>query len=195
MAMVDDRGHDPRGPKHSGQFGGAAPDSLLVLIRALASSRRNGDVAVDGLDREEWTGESYSDDEFRELAEVLPGLRFMARAGSASGSGPGPAITVTGIDVLAGRQGAQRGRAARAGQGQPARAPGAGCGRGAGRARPPPRGAEAVRHRAEVHAQETGTGFAADDRPARPTRRRARRSRPPGAARPCRSPPAARSRS
>ena len=30
----------------------------------------NGDVAVPGLRREEWTGASYSDEEFRELAEI-----------------------------------------------------------------------------------------------------------------------------
>ena len=36
-------------PKHSGQFGGAAPDALLALIRVLASLHDdNGDVAVAG---------------------------------------------------------------------------------------------------------------------------------------------------
>ena len=59
------------GPKHSGQFGGAAPDALLALIRALASLHDdNGDVAVAGLRREEWTGAYYSDEEFRALAEI-----------------------------------------------------------------------------------------------------------------------------
>ena len=59
------------GPKHSGQYGGAAPDALVVLLQALASLHdENGDVAVEGLRREEWTGASYSEDEFRELAEV-----------------------------------------------------------------------------------------------------------------------------
>ena len=38
------------GPKHSGQFGGAAPDALLALIRALGTMHDdNGDVAVEGL--------------------------------------------------------------------------------------------------------------------------------------------------
>ena len=38
------------GPKHSGQFGGAAPDALLALIRALSTLHDdNGDVAVAGL--------------------------------------------------------------------------------------------------------------------------------------------------
>ena len=49
-------------------------DALLALLRALATLHdENGDVAVPGLRREEWTGASYSDDEFRELAEVAAG--------------------------------------------------------------------------------------------------------------------------
>jgi acetylornithine deacetylase/succinyl-diaminopimelate desuccinylase-like protein len=88
------------GAKHSGQFGGAAPDALLVLLRALASLHdERGDVAVSGLRREEWTGESYSDDEFRELAEVLPGVPLIGSGGLGSRVWSGPAITVTGIDV------------------------------------------------------------------------------------------------
>ena len=63
------------GAKHSGQYGGAAPDALIVLIHALASLHDDhGNVAVEGLRREEWTGASYSEEEFRELAEVEPGL-------------------------------------------------------------------------------------------------------------------------
>jgi len=88
------------GPKHSGQFGGAAPDALLVLLRALAALHdENGDVAVPGLRREEWTGASYSDEEFRELAEVLPGMPFMGTGGLGSRVWSGPALTVTGIDA------------------------------------------------------------------------------------------------
>ena len=45
------------GPKHSGQFGGAAPDALITLLHALAALHdEHGDVAVPGLRREEWTG-------------------------------------------------------------------------------------------------------------------------------------------
>jgi acetylornithine deacetylase/succinyl-diaminopimelate desuccinylase-like protein len=89
------------GPKHSGQFGGAAPDALLALLHALASLHdERGDVAVEGLRREEWTGASYSDDEFRELAEVAPGVPFFGTGGLGERVWSGPAITVTGIDVL-----------------------------------------------------------------------------------------------
>ncbi|HET7515559.1 MAG TPA: M20/M25/M40 family metallo-hydrolase [Gaiella sp.] len=88
------------GPKHSGQYGGAAPDALVVLLHALASLHdANGDVAVEGLRREEWAGAGYSDDEFRELAEVLPGLPLVGSGGLGSRVWSGPAITITGIDV------------------------------------------------------------------------------------------------
>jgi acetylornithine deacetylase/succinyl-diaminopimelate desuccinylase-like protein len=89
------------GPKHSGQFGGAAPDALLVLLHALSSLHdENGDVAVAGLRREPWKGASYGDDEFRELAEVEDGLPFMGPGGLGERLWSGPALTVTGLDAL-----------------------------------------------------------------------------------------------
>jgi cysteinylglycine-S-conjugate dipeptidase len=89
------------GPKHSGQFGGAAPDALIALLHALASLHdENGDVAVAGLRREEWTGASYSDEEFRELAEIEPGVPFVGTGGLGERIWTGPALTVIGMDVL-----------------------------------------------------------------------------------------------
>jgi acetylornithine deacetylase/succinyl-diaminopimelate desuccinylase-like protein len=88
------------GAKHSGQYGGAAPDALIVLIHALATLHDpNGDVAVPGLRREEWTGASYDEDEFRNLAEVKAGLPLFGTGGLGARLWSGPAITVTGIDV------------------------------------------------------------------------------------------------
>jgi acetylornithine deacetylase/succinyl-diaminopimelate desuccinylase-like protein len=101
MAVVTVAVRTLAGPKHSGQFGGAAPDSLITLIHALASTHDdNGDVIVDGLRREEWTGASFSDEEFRELAEIEPGLPFLGTGGLGERLWSGPALTVTGIDVL-----------------------------------------------------------------------------------------------
>src|SRR5262245_23720833 len=101
MAMLTVEARTLAGPKHSGQFGGAAPDALLALVRALASMHdENGDVVVAGLRREEWGGASYSDDEFRELAEVEPGVPFLGSGGPGEGIWTGPAITGTGMDVL-----------------------------------------------------------------------------------------------
>jgi cysteinylglycine-S-conjugate dipeptidase len=101
MATITVEARTLAGPKHSGQFGGAAPDSLLSLIRALSSLLdENGDVAVPGLRREEWTGGSYTDDEFRDLAEVEAGVPFIGTGGIGERIWTGPAVTVTGMDVL-----------------------------------------------------------------------------------------------
>jgi acetylornithine deacetylase/succinyl-diaminopimelate desuccinylase-like protein len=85
--------------KHSGQYGGAAPDALVVLLRALASMwDESGDVAVEGLRREEWTGESYTDEEFRSLATIAPGMPVVGSGGIGSKIWSGPGITILGID-------------------------------------------------------------------------------------------------
>jgi acetylornithine deacetylase/succinyl-diaminopimelate desuccinylase-like protein len=89
------------GPKHSGQFGGAAPDALVALLHALASLHdANGDVAVEGLRREPWTGASYTDEEFRALSETLPGVPFQGTGSLGERIWSGPALTVTGVDAL-----------------------------------------------------------------------------------------------
>jgi acetylornithine deacetylase/succinyl-diaminopimelate desuccinylase-like protein len=89
------------GPKHSGQFGGAAPDALIVLLHALAGLHdEKGDVAVTGLRREPWKGEAYSEEEFRELAEVQKGLPLFGTGGLGERLWSGPAITITGLDAL-----------------------------------------------------------------------------------------------
>jgi acetylornithine deacetylase/succinyl-diaminopimelate desuccinylase-like protein len=101
MALVTVEARTLAGPKHSGQFGGAAPDALLALVRAVASAHdEHGDVIVPGLRRTEWDGASYSDDEFRELAEIEPGIPLLGTGGLGERIWTGPALTVTGMDVL-----------------------------------------------------------------------------------------------
>jgi len=86
--------------KHSGQFGGAAPDALLTLVRALASLHDDqGNVAVAGLRREDWPGGGLDEDDFRVLAEVEPGLPLMGTGTLESRVWSGPAITVIGVDA------------------------------------------------------------------------------------------------
>jgi acetylornithine deacetylase/succinyl-diaminopimelate desuccinylase-like protein len=88
--------------KHSGQYGGAAPDALVVLLRALASLwAPNGDAAVEGLRREEWSGETYTDEEFRKLAGIGADMPIVGSGGLGSRIWSGPAITVLGIDCPA----------------------------------------------------------------------------------------------
>jgi acetylornithine deacetylase/succinyl-diaminopimelate desuccinylase-like protein len=86
--------------KHSGMYGGAAPDALIVMLHALASLHdENGDVAVAGLRRDEWEGQAQTEEEFRALAEVKDGLPLVGSGGLGSRVWSGPAITVIGIDV------------------------------------------------------------------------------------------------
>lgn len=88
------------GGKHSGMFGGAAPDARLALIRLLATLHdENGDVAVPGLRRVPWTGATYTDEEFRDLAEVLDGVPLQGTGGLGERIWSGPAITVVAFDA------------------------------------------------------------------------------------------------
>lgn len=92
-------------PMHSGQFGGAAPDALLALVRLLATLHDDdGLVAVDGLTSDErWEGRGPDEATFRADAGVLDGVDVL---GAAQGLNPNdltisrPSITVTGLDSL-----------------------------------------------------------------------------------------------
>ncbi len=85
--------------KHSGQYGGAAPDALVALVQALATLHdEHGDVAVEGLRREEWTGGGVSEDEFRALAEIVGETPLIGTGSLGSRTVSGPAITIVGID-------------------------------------------------------------------------------------------------
>ena len=118
--------------KHSGQYGGAAPDALLAVLRAIASLHdEHGDVAVAGLKRNEWDGKAQPEEDFRELGTVLDGVPLIGTGGLGSRVWSGPAITVTGIDVALRRRRGQRGLAVRARRAQCPGASGAGRGRGA----------------------------------------------------------------
>jgi hypothetical protein len=62
------------GALHSGQFGGAAPDALLALVRLLATLHDDrGAVAVEGLQDGSWPGAVLPED-FRRQAGVLDGV-------------------------------------------------------------------------------------------------------------------------
>lgn len=73
---------------------------MLALIRALATLHdEHGNVAVEGLRREEWSGASNTEEEFRALAEVADGQPLIGTGNLGSRVWSGPAITVIGIDV------------------------------------------------------------------------------------------------
>ncbi len=86
--------------QHSGLYGGAAPDALLALIRALETLHdAHGDVSVPGLRRESWNGPGMPEDTFRDLGTVLDGLPLIGSGDLGSRIWSGPAITVIGLDA------------------------------------------------------------------------------------------------
>lgn len=92
-------------PMHSGQFGGAAPDALLELIKLLGTLHDdNGLVAVEGLKPTvHWEVVGPDEETFAKNAGVLEGANVI---GTQQGFKPNdltvmnPAITVTGLDSL-----------------------------------------------------------------------------------------------
>ncbi|ATL81018.1 dipeptidase [Streptomyces malaysiensis subsp. malaysiensis] len=88
------------GNLHSGQFGGAAPDALAALIRALDSLRaEDGSTTVKGLDPDaEWDGLQYPEEEFRKDAKVLDRVGLIGSGTVADRIWARPSVTVLGID-------------------------------------------------------------------------------------------------
>jgi cysteinylglycine-S-conjugate dipeptidase len=86
--------------KHSGDFGGAAPDALIALLHGLATLHDpRGDVAVAGLRRTPWVGAAYGDADFRRSAGVEPGTPLFGTGTLGERLWSGPAITVVGVDA------------------------------------------------------------------------------------------------
>ncbi|MER5450787.1 dipeptidase [Streptomyces sp. NPDC002766] len=100
MTMLRVRVDTLEGNLHSGQFGGAAPDALAALIRVLDSLRaEDGSTTVDGLTAKgPWEGLQYDEEQFREDAKVLDGVRLIGSGTVADRIWARPAVTVLGID-------------------------------------------------------------------------------------------------
>ncbi|MDH6109098.1 acetylornithine deacetylase/succinyl-diaminopimelate desuccinylase-like protein [Kitasatospora sp. MAP12-15] len=89
------------GNLHSGQFGGAAPDALLALIRILATLHdEHGATTIKGLECDQsWPGVAYPQERFGADAKVLDGVRLIGTGGVADRLWARPAATVIGMDV------------------------------------------------------------------------------------------------
>ena len=88
------------GDLHSGMFGGAAPDALAALIRALDSLRdADGGTRVEGLPSDgTWDGVEYDEKQFRADAGVLDGVELIGSGSVSDRLWARPAVTVLGID-------------------------------------------------------------------------------------------------
>lgn len=87
-------------PRHSGQFGGAAPDALMVLIKLLASLTDDaGNAAVAGIDGSDWLGADFPEDAYKELTGFLPGVPRIGSHSIASHLYSRPSVSVVGLDA------------------------------------------------------------------------------------------------
>ncbi len=87
-------------PRHSGQFGGPAPDALMVLIKLLNSLMDDqGNPTIDGITGSDWQGADFPEDAYRELTGVLPGVPLIGTGSIASRLYSKPAVSVVGLDA------------------------------------------------------------------------------------------------
>jgi len=86
---------------HSGEFGGAAPDPLMALIKMLATLRDDrGDLSVPGIATDQaWSGVQYDEAEFRADSGMLPGTERIGSGTVADQLWARPTLTVLGIDA------------------------------------------------------------------------------------------------
>jgi acetylornithine deacetylase/succinyl-diaminopimelate desuccinylase-like protein len=85
---------------HSGVFGGAVPDALIVLCRLLASLHDEaGDVAVGGLVRRPAAPLDYPPERLRAEAGVLDGVQLIGTGPLVERIWTRPSLSVLGIDA------------------------------------------------------------------------------------------------
>ena len=85
---------------HSGQFGGAVPDALTTLVKALASLHDDdGEVAVAGLSSGVAADLDYDEARLREESGLLDGVSTIGTGSLLSRMWTKPSITTIGIDA------------------------------------------------------------------------------------------------
>ena len=88
--------------QHSGSYGGPIPDAITALARIIASLHHDdGSVAIEGLQRFEWTGMQIPEDEFREESGVLDQVELIGAGTLSDRLLTGPAVAVLGFDAPA----------------------------------------------------------------------------------------------
>jgi acetylornithine deacetylase/succinyl-diaminopimelate desuccinylase-like protein len=87
-------------PLHSGVFGGPAPDAMMALARLLATLHDDeGNVAVEGVSRGEWTGADLSADDFEASADLLDGVRLAGTGSLGTRLWSQPSVSAIGVDM------------------------------------------------------------------------------------------------
>ncbi len=87
-------------PRHSGMFGGPAPDALMVLIKLLSTLMdEQGNCSIEGITGSSWPGADFPEDAFRVVAGVLPGQPLIGTDSIASRLYSKPAVSVVGLDA------------------------------------------------------------------------------------------------
>ena len=85
---------------HSGMFGGPLPDAMTAMIKLLSTlNDAEGSVAIKGLKSVAVAGPDFSDDEFRALAGLMPGVERIGTKSLTQQIWGEPAVTVIGIDA------------------------------------------------------------------------------------------------
>jgi acetylornithine deacetylase/succinyl-diaminopimelate desuccinylase-like protein len=85
---------------HSGMYGGAIPDALMALTRLLATLHDDaGDVAIDGLVRNEAAPLDYPTDRFRAEAGILDGVELIGTGRIVDRIWTKPSLSILGIDA------------------------------------------------------------------------------------------------
>lgn len=85
---------------HSGMFGGAVPDALMVLVRILASLHDDeGNVAVAGLREGVASDLPYDEDRLRHESGLLDGVQPIGSGSLLSRMWTKPSVTTIGIDA------------------------------------------------------------------------------------------------
>jgi acetylornithine deacetylase/succinyl-diaminopimelate desuccinylase-like protein len=89
-----------RQAQHSGSFGGPIPDALVALARIISRLHDDeGNVMIPGLRRFHWEGDGYPEEELRDEAGAILGLRLIGSGPIADRVWTGPAVDVLGIDA------------------------------------------------------------------------------------------------
>lgn len=100
LAVVDIDVETLTGPRHSGLFGGPVPDALVALSRMIATLHdARGNVAVEGLESDQYGGLELEKDAFVEEVGLLPGVDLIGDGTIAEHLFTKPSVSVIALEA------------------------------------------------------------------------------------------------